>query len=480
MTECTQTSFTFAHHGRRQVVARFDGGTITSDGGAMLLRQTEQRTGIVRQFAACFRDHRQPEQVEHSVRELVSQRVYGLALGYEDLNDHDQLRSDPLLALLSGKQDLEGKRRRRRRDRGKAGAGKSTLNRLERTPASADAQSRYKKIVLDTSAVDRLLTSLYIQSQPRQPERIVLDLDATDDALHGHQEGRFFHGYYGHYCYLPLYIFAGEQLLCARLRPANIDAAAGSLEEVQRIVEQLRQVWPEAEILLRADSGFCRDEIMSWCEQNGVDYLFGLARNERLQRRIKRRLKLARRRFAKTGKAARVFADFRYRTRESWPRARRVVAKAEYLAKGANPRFVVTSLTAEQAPAQQLYEMIYCARGEMENRIKEQQLGLFADRTSTAELRSNQIRLYFSSIAYCVLEALRRLGLAGTKMARAQAGTIRLRLLKIGARMRLLKIGARIRITARKVWISLATGYAWAGEFEQVYENLERGEPLRC
>ena len=337
MTECTQTSFTFAHHGRRQVVARFDGGTITSDGGAMLLRQTEQRTGIVRQFAACFRDHRQPEQVEHSVRELVSQRVYGLALGYEDLNDHDQLRSDPLLALLSGKQDLEGKRRRRRRDRGKAGAGKSTLNRLERTPASADAQSRYKKIVLDTSAVDRLLTSLYIQSQPRQPERIVLDLDATDDALHGRQEGRFFHGYYGHYCYLPLYIFAGDQLLCARLRPSNIDASAGSLEEVRRIVEQLRRVWPEVEILLRADSGFCRDEIMSWCEANGVDYVFGLARNERLQRRIKGRMKLARRRFAKTGKAARVCGDFRYRTRESWPRGRRVVAKAEYLAKGENP-----------------------------------------------------------------------------------------------------------------------------------------------
>ena len=352
-----------------------------------------------------------------------------------------------------------------------AGAGKSTLNRLERTPVDAGAQSRYKKIVLDTSAVDRLLTSLYVQSQPRQPERIVLDLDATDDRLHGHQEGRFFHGYYGHYCYLPLYIFAGEQLLCARLRPANIDAAAGSLEEVQRIVEQLRQVWPEAEILLRADSGFCRDEIMSWCEANAVDYVIGLSKNARLLRRIKRRMKLARRRFTKTGKAARVFADFHYRTRESWPRPRRVVAKAEYLAKGANPRFVVTSLTAEQAPAQQLYETIYCARGEMENRIKEQQLGLFADRTSTAELRSNQIRLYFSSIAYCVLEALRRLGLAGTKMARAQAGTIRLRLLKIGA---------RIRITARKVWISLATGYAWAGEFEQAYENLARGEPLRC
>ena len=469
MTECTQPSFTFANHGRRQVVARFDGGTITSDGGAVLLRQTEQRTGIVRQFADCFRDHRQPGQVEHSVRELVSQRVYGLALGYEDLNDHDQLRSDPLLALLSGKQDLEGKQRRRAQDRGNPGAGKSTLNRLEGTPADAGSQSRYKKIVLDTSAVERLLTDLYIQSQPRQPKRIVLDLDATDDPLHGHQEERFFHGYYGHYCYLPLYIFAGDQLLCARLRPSNIDASEGSLEEVQRIVAQLRRAWPEAEILLRADSGFCRDEIMSWCEANGVDYLFGLARNERLQRRIKRRMKLARRRFAKSGAAARVFADFRYRTRRSWARRRRVVGKAEYLAKGENPRFVVTSLRAEQAPAQQLYETIYCARGEMENRIKEQQLGLFADRTSTAEFRSNQIRLYFSSIGYCVLEALRRLGLAGTKMVRAQCTTIRLRLLKIGA---------RIRITARKVWISLATGYPWAGEFEQVYAISSGGS--RC
>ena len=468
MTECTQTSFTFANHARRQVVARFDGGTITSDGGAVLLRQLEQRTGIVRQFAACFRDHRQAAQVEHSVRELVAQRVYGLALGYEDLNDHDQLRCDPLLALLSGKQDLAGAQRRRPRDRGKAGAGKSTLNRLELTPAEAGASSRYKKIVLDTGAADRLLTALYIQSQPRQPERIVLDLDATDDPLHGQQEGRFFHGYYGHYCYLPLYIFAGDQLLCARLRPANIDAAAGALEEVRRIVEQLRRVWPDVEILLRADGGFCRDEMLSWCEANAVGYVIGLPKNGRLQRHIQRRMKLARRRFAKTGKAARAFGDFRYRTRTSWSRRRRVVAKAEYLAKGENPRFVVTSLTAKQAAAQEVYETIYCARGEMENRIKEQQMGLFADRTSTAEFRSNQIRLYFSPIGYCVLEALRRLGLAGTKMARAQCTTIRLRLLKIGARM---------RITARKVWISLASGHAWAGVFEQVYENLERGEP---
>ncbi len=343
------------------------------------------------------------------------------------------------LLLDAGKQDLQGKQRRRAQDRGNPGAGKSTLNRLEGTPADADSQSRYKKIVLDTAAADRLLTDLYSQSQPRQPERIVLDLDATDDPLHGHQEERFIHGYYGHYCYLPLYIFAGDQLLCARLRPSNIDASEGSLEEVRRIVEQLRRAWPEAAILLRADSGFCRDEIMSWCEANGVDYVFGLAKNERLQRRIKRRMKLARRRFAKTGTAARAFGDFRYRTRSSWARRRRVVAKAEYLAKGENPRFVVTSLTAKQAAAQQLYETIYCARGEMENRIKEQQMGLFADRTSTAEFRSNQIRLYFSSIGYCVLEALRRLGLAGTKMARAQCTTIRLRLLKIGA-----------RITARK------------------------------
>ena len=354
MTACTQTSFTFADHGRRQVVARFDGGTITSDGGALLLRQTEQRTGIVRQFAACFRDHRQPAQVEHSVPELVSQRVHGLVLGYEDLNDHDQLRWDPLLALLSGQQDLAGKQRRRRRDHGKAGAGKSTLNRLEGTPADADASSRYKKIVLDTAAVDRLLADLYIQSQPRQPERIVLDLDATDDPLQGHQEGRFFHGDYGHYCYLPLYIFGGDQLLCARLRPAHIDASAGSLEELQRIVEQLRRVWPEIEIVLRADGGFCRHEILSWCEANAVDYLIGLPKNDRLQRRIKRRMKLARRRFAKTGTAARVFADFRYRTRTSWSRRRRLVAQAEYLAKGANPRFVVTSRGPDKMAARSL------------------------------------------------------------------------------------------------------------------------------
>jgi len=464
MTECTQSSFEFEEHFSRQVVAGFDGGAITTDAGALLLRKVEQRTGIVRQFAACFTDHRRADRVEHKLGELIQQRVYGLALGYEDLNDHDQLQRDPLLALLSGKRDLEGATRRREQDRGKPGAGKSTLNRLELTPANATAAERYKKIVMREGAIDDALVQLYIQAQERQPERIVLDLDATDDPLHGNQEGRFFHGYYGHYCYLPLYIFAGEHLLCARLRPSNIDAAAGSVEEVKRIVAALRRVWPEVEIALRADSGFCRDELMTWCEKNAVDYVFGLARNARLVKIIGHELYQAQQQFEQTKQAARVFSEFTYRTKKSWSRERRVIAKAEHLDKGANPRFVVTSLSAERMAAQALYEEFYCARGEMENRIKEQQLALFADRTSTALLRSNQLRLYFSSIAYCLLQALRRLGLQGTSMAHAQCNTIRLKLLKIGA---------RVRITARKVWISMASGCPSAEVFGEVFRNLE-------
>lgn len=468
MTECSQTSFSFATGFRREAVARFDGGTITTEAGALLLHQTEEKTGILGQFARCFRDFRNPGSIEHSVAELVRQRVYGLALGYEDLNDHDRLRADPLLAMLAGKADPEGGGRRRPRDRGKAGAGKSTLNRLELTAADAAEGARYKKIALDFEAVDRTLTDLYIQRQASRPERIVLDLDATDDRLHGGQEGRFFHGYYGGYCYLPLYIFAGEQLLCARLRESNQDASAGALEEVERIVAQLRRSWPEVEIVLRADSGFCREELMAWCERNGVHYVFGLAKNARLIERIRKPLNKARRRFAETGQAARAFAEFRYRTRRSWSRKRRVAAKAERLEKGDNPRFVVSSLDAARLDARSLYEDLYCARGEMENRIKEQQLDLFADRTSTSRMRSNQIRLYFSSIAYCLLQALRELGLEGTKMARAQCSTIRLRLLKIGA---------RVRLTARKVWISMATGHPAQGLFAAVYANLARAPP---
>jgi hypothetical protein len=470
-TECSQTSFEFATESRQEVVARFDGGTITTDAGGLLLHKVEQKAGILRQFAGCFRDHRDPDRTEHRVGELVRQRVYALALGYEDLNDHDQLRADPLLGLLSGKADVEGKQRRREQDRGKAGAGKSTLNRLELTPADADEKARYKKIVLDTGAVDDLLVDLYIQRQPRQPQRIVLDLDATDDPLHGHQEGRFFHGYYDEYCYLPLYIFIDEQLLCVRLRQSNIDASEGAREEVERIVQRLRRVWPEEEILLRADSGFCRDEIMRWCAENRVGYAFGLARNSRLEKKIRKALRKAQRQYVETGKPARLFVDLSYRTRQSGSRRRRVVAKAEYTSKGENPRFVVTSLEAEQMDAQSLYEDFYCARGEMENRIKEQQLGLFADRTSTALMRSNQIRLYFSGIAYCLMQALREPGLTGTEMAKAQCQTIRLRLLKIGA---------RVRITARKIWISMASGHPAQSLFAQVCAKLERLEPLRC
>src|SRR5512142_3102597 len=367
-TECNAAYLDFPMLGSRPVLADFDGGDITSDGGALLLRKTEELTGIIRQFARCFTDHRNPELIEHSVEELLGQRVYGLALGYEDLNDHDDLRHDPLLATVVGKDDPTGKTRRRRRDRGKALAGKSTLNRLELPPVGADQDSRYKKITCHTHAVERLLVTLFLQDHRQPPERIVLDLDATDDPIHGHQLGRFFHGYYKSYCYLPLYIFCGDHLLCARLRPSDIDASAGALKQLQRIVAQLRGAWPEVKITIRADSGYCREPLMAWCEQDGVDYILGLAQNPRLVAAIADELGQARQQFEATGQPARIFAEFRYRTLETWSRERPVVAKAEHLAKGANPRFVVTSLSAEQRPARPLYEDDYCGRGEAENR----------------------------------------------------------------------------------------------------------------
>ena len=469
LTQCNQESFQFHPLRKREVRGRFDGGAITSDAGGLLLREVEKRTGIVAQFAACFTDHRDPERLEHTVKELVAQRVYALALGYEDLNDHDQLRQDPLLAVLAEKPDPTGESRARERDQGKALAGKSTLNRLELTGEAVSEEERYKKIAMDQAAVDRLLVDVFLQAHREPPQEIVLDLDATDDPVHGNQEGRFFHGYYGHYCYLPLYIFCRDFLLGARLRPSNIDASAGSREELERIVTQIRQAWPEVKITLRGDAGFCREELMVWCEQNRVNYVLGLAKNERLKAAIAPDLEQAAAAYAATGQAARVFQEFTYQTRESWSRARRVIAKAEHLEKGSNPRFVVTSLSPQVWEARALYEELYCARGEMENRIKEQ-LSLFADRTSTAFLRSNQVRLYFSSVAYLLVEALRRLGLAGTEWAHAQGNTLRLKLLKIGA---------LIRITVRKVWVSLAEGYPYAGLFAQVYARL-RALPLRC
>lgn len=462
-TECTQKSFGFHQHFQRKVEANFEGGTISSHGGGVLLREVDCQLRLVQRLSGCFEDRRDPQRSEHRVEELVGQRVYALALGYEDLNDHDDLCRDPLLALLAGKRDVEGQDRRRQEDRGKPLAGKSTLNRLELSGEEVGEGERYKKIAFDQERVDRLLVELYVEAQESVPEEVMLDLDATDDPVHGSQEGRFFHGYYGHYCYLPLYIFAGRHVLCARLRPSNIDASAGALEEVERIVAQLREHWPEVRITLRGDSGFCRDELMTWAEANGVDYVFGLAKNERLKRRLEQSMAEARAQYEERGEAARVFADFEYRTRESWSRQRRVVGKAEYLAKGENPRFVVTSLSAGCWEKQALYEKLYCARGEMENRIKEQQLELFADRTSTQVMASNQLRLYFSTFAYLMMEGLRRLALRGTRMARAQCGTIRLRLLRIGA---------LIRISVRRVLIALTSGCPDADVFERAWAAL--------
>jgi len=462
-TECSQTTFPFQPLGRRDVVARFDGGRITSDAGGLLLREAERITGIIRQFAACFCDHRDPKLIEHTVEELITQRVYGLCLGYEDLNDHDQLRHDPLLAVMVGKEDPLGGDRSRERDKGKALAGKSTLNRLELTPVGANQKSRYKKITVHRAAARDFFVDAFLQSRPQPPDRIEIDLDATDDPLHGHQAGRFFHGYYDGYCYLPLYIFCGDDLLCAKLRPSSIDASAGALKEVQRIVEHIRKRWPKVEILIRGDSGFCREAIMVWCEQNHVDYVFGLAKNDRLLAEIAGELDQARDQWAQTRQPARVFKEFLYSTRDSWSRSRRVIAKAEHPDKGPNPRFVVTSVPMQVTDARAMYEDVYCARGDMENRIKEQQMCLFADRTSCATMRANELRLWFSSVAYVLMTALQRLGLEDTELKTAQCDTIRLKLLKIGA---------QIKVSVRKVWISLAQSYPYRQVFERVYTKL--------
>jgi Transposase DDE domain group 1 len=447
MTECTQETFGFTDHFSRRVQAEFTAGQVSSDGGSLLLREADRKIHLLDRLGSCFSDRRSPWFIKHQLGEMLAQRIYGLALGYEDLNDHEQLRSDPLLGLLAGKRDLEAPL-----------AGKSTLNRLE----LAGRTGRYHKIDYSAEAIDSLLADLYVESHAVSPEQIVLDLDATDIPLHGDQPERFFHGYYRNYCYLPLYIFAGDQILCARLRPANRDAAAGAVQEVAPIVTRLRQRWPGVRIVLRADSGFCREELMSWCESKHVDYLFGLARNKRLVKIIGAEMNQARVLHRSTDEPARVFTEFSYQTVKSWARARRVVAKAEHLHKGENPRFIVTSLTAEQWAAQDLYEKFYCARGEMENRIKEQ-MCLFADRLSTDEMKGNQLRLYFSALAYTLMEALRRLGLQGTAWAQAQVDTIRLKLLKIGA---------VVKVSVRRVMLQLSSTYPWKDLYAQAFHAL--------
>src|ERR1700674_5645312 len=452
MTECNEDRFEFASvQGTREIVAEFSGGTISSDGGGLLVQENDAKMKLLKRFSQCFVDLRNQDLIEHSVEQMIRQRVFALALGYEDLNDHEQLRQDPLLGVMAGKRDL-----------GEPLAGKSTLNRLELTPVGSPAAERYNKISYSAEALDALLVDLFLEAHPRAPREIVLDLDATDTPLHGRQEARFFHGYYGHYCYLPLYVFCGDHLLCARLRPSNIDASAGSLQEVQRMVRQIRARWSKTRIILRADSGFCREELLAWCENNQVDYVFGFARNQRLRRIIGRAMQQAKQEHRRTGKAARVCCEFAYRTKKSWSRRRRVIAKAEQIEGKENPRYLVTSLGAQDWPAQKLYEQLYCARGEMENRIKEQ-LSLFADRLSTETLRANQLRLYFSSLAYVLVEALRRLGLAGTQWAEAQADTIRLKLLKIAA---------QVRINARRIWVRYSCAYPWQKVFAAAWEAL--------
>ncbi len=452
MTECNQSSFGFEACGSREIVARFDGGTISSDGGAFLLRQTDKRLNLLPRLAQCFLDGRNQGMVDHAILEMLSQRVYGLALGYEDLNDHEQLRKDLVFGILAGREKLD-----------EPLAGKSTLNRMELGTGTKD---RYKKITFWKDALDELLVKVFIESHESAPVEIVLDVDTTDLPLHGKQEGRFFHGYYDHYCYLPLYIFCGEQVLCARLREANHDAAFGSLREIQRMVAQIRAAWPAVKIILRGDSGFCRNAWMSWCEDNGVDFVLGLARNQRLRKIIGAEMHAATEQWKQTGKPSRVFSEFSYQTKKTkkggWKRERRGAAKAEHIDGKENPRFVVTSLRSEEWAAPALYEKLYCARGDMENRIQEQ-FSLFADRVSTETMRANQMRLYLSTMAYVLVSGLRRLGLKATELAQAQVSTIR---------TKLLKIGAQIRVTVRKVWVSMASSYPWQNLYEQVWANL--------
>jgi hypothetical protein len=451
MTECNQDRFEFASaQGRREIVAEFSGGTVSSDGGALLLQEADSKMNLLARLSECFIDRRNPVLIEHSIKQMIRQRVYALALGYEDLNDHEQLRQDPLLSALAGKAQPGTEPL----------AGKSTLNRMELGTGIA---SRYKKITFWRDSVDELLVSVFLEAHPVAPQQIVLDIDTTDMALHGNQEGKFYHGYYKHYCYLPLYIFCGDHVLCARLRPSSIGPAVGSRKEVERVVQQIRRSWPEVRIILRGDSGFCSDELMTWCEKNGMDFVVGMARNSRVEGLIDSSLAEAKQQFEATQQPARIFVEFEHETlKGTWSRKRRVVAKAEHINGKSNPRFIVTSLDSQGWEKQKLYEELYCARGDMENRLKEQFV-LFADRVSASTMRANQQRIYLSVIAYTLMNGLRRLGLQTTTMATAQVGTIRLKLLKIGA---------LIQVTVRKVWVRLASSYPYQALFSQVLRQL--------
>jgi hypothetical protein len=463
-TECKSQALLFPELSSKVVTVNFEGGLVSSDGGGVLLARLDRSYGYLQRFATCFQDHRDPDLIEHELLAVLRQRVYGLALGYEDLNDHDRLRADPLLASLCGKADPLGQDRSRAQDRGHALAGKSTLNRLELTPADASAAARYKKIVADPQGVEDYFIDEWVRSLSGDTPEVVLDLDRTDDPLYGAQEGRFFHGYYDTYCYTPLYIFAGDWPVVAALHTAESEHLAEVLRLVAKIVQRVRQRLPRVRLLLRGDSGFCRDELMQWCEQHGVYYVLGLARNPVLERLLRGSLRTAKSMQAFNDSASeRVFKDLRYRAKSWGRRTRRVVGKAEWTRQGANPRFVITNLDTQAHAAQPLYERGYCGRGTMENRIKEQKLDLFAGRTSTESLRANQLRLWFSLLAYLLVNQLRRVGLAGTHLAQATCGTIR---------TRLLKIGAQVQVTARRVWVCLSSAFPWQELFGQVARRL--------
>ena len=482
-TDCSQDSFDFGTVERRQVVGAFDGGEITSDAGALLLGQADTAIRLVPRLAACFQDGRSPAFVVHQLPAMLRQRIFGIALGYEDIIDHDQLRHDPVLGVLGGSLT------RKRSDCAPL-AGKSTLNRLEH--AAKVGSDPYHKITHDPQAIERLFVTLMMEAvtasdsadgpagsglasgktghlkrlSEEPPRQLIIDIDATHDPIHGMQEGRHFNAFYDCYCYLPLYIFAGRHLLAAKLRSADRDAADGARHEIARIVGQIRERWPHVRIILRADSGFARDDLMAWCEANDVDFLFGLAKNTRLVGAIKRQLGRACLASRRTGRAARRFTELKnWDTVDGWAKPRRVIAKAEWTEGRANPRFLVTSLHWTHGDARKLYEDIYCARGEMENRIKECQTDLFAGRTSAASMRANQLRLWFAAFAYVVLAALRRIGLGGTALARATCGTIRLKLLKIGA---------LITVSVRRVKIAFASSCPHQAIFAKAYHRLRR------
>jgi hypothetical protein len=484
-TDRIAKQFRFEQPKSPPVVVNFQGGQVTSDAGLSLIAEIDRKLQITSQFAQCFQDYRQPNRIAHSIESLIKQRIYGLVMGYEDLNDHEELRHDPMFALALGKRiGVE--------DEPAILAGKSTLNRLEHCPEDVEqgADSRYHKIGHSSEEIESLFVNIFLKSYSKEPRQIILDLDVTDDLVHGNQEQVFFNTYYGGYCYAPLYIFCGKHLLAAKLRPSNIDPAAEALSELQRVIKQIRQQWKNVEILVRGDSAYSRDDIMTWCElQTGVDYVFGLAQNSRLIQMTTTTQNQAQLEFEQKFSTVVSFLEtvvkpdeqlsklacdliynsiwyksLDYQTRESWSRSRRVVCKVEYGTKGTNIRFIVTSLTTNKVPPGQLYRQKYCQRGEVENRFKEQQLELFSDRTSTHTFAGNQLRLWFSSLAYVLMNALRQQCLVKTELQNAQVGTIR---------TKLLKLGALITVSPRRILIAITISYPYKHIWAAAYRCLK-------